>query len=236
LVFGPGHYLIASDGDATIRQTGVRRCAQAASEPRGYSQAKEAARLRQQGPSQEFHGIHYILNQPKGFTMSLADNAANVNRLLAAAAETIGKVRYCWLLSATAEGGIRPRPMGRVPRDADEDEWTLRFITDGRSPKVADMRRVGQVSVIFQDDPDEAFVALAGKASLVEGKSEIGRRWTAYYDSFFPAGSDRSSAVFITIDVARVELWIRGVTPEPFGLRTTVIERDATRCWHLKAS
>ncbi len=49
LVFGPGHYLIASDGDAMIRQTGVRRCAQAASEPRGYSQTKEAARLRQQG-------------------------------------------------------------------------------------------------------------------------------------------------------------------------------------------
>ena len=24
-----------------------------------------------------------------------------------------------------------------------------------------------------------------------------------------------------------MELWIRGVTPEPFGLQTTVLERDA---------
>jgi hypothetical protein len=24
-----------------------------------------------------------------------------------------------------------------------------------------------------------------------------------------------------------MELWIRGVTPEPFGLRATVLERDA---------
>src|SRR5271168_5207787 len=167
--------------------------------------------------------------------MSLADNAADVNRLLRAAAETIGKLRYCWLLTTAGKGGIRPRPMGRMPRDSDEDEWTLRFITDGRSPKVADMRRVGNVSVIFQHDPGDAFVALAGKASLAESKPEIRRRWTAAYDAFFPAGPERSSAIFVTVDVARVELWIRGVTPEPFGLRTTVIERDATRGWRLKA-
>ena len=126
--------------------------------------------------------------------------------------------------------------MGRVPRDADDDEWTLRFITDGHSPKVADMRRDSHVSVIFQHDPDDAFVAVAGKASLVEGKPEIRRSWTKAYDAFFPAGPDRSSAIFVTIDVARVELWIRGVTPEPFGLRTTVIERDATRGWRLTSS
>ena len=168
--------------------------------------------------------------------MSLPNNAADANRLLGAAAEKISKVRYCWLVTTAGEGGVRARPMGRLPRDADEDEWTLRFITDGHSPKVADMRRVGHVSVILQHDPDDVFVALAGKASLIEGKPEIRRRWTAAYDAFFPAGPDRSSAIFITIDVVRVELWIRGVTPEPFGLRTTVIERDATRDWHLTSS
>jgi general stress protein 26 len=167
--------------------------------------------------------------------MSLVNNAADVDRLLRAAAEKIRKVRYCWLLTAAGEGGIRARPMGRVPRDADEDEWTLRFITDGRSPKVADMRSDGNVSVILQHDPDDVFVALAGKASLVEGKPEIRRRWTSAYDAYFPDGPDRSSAIFVTIDVVRVELWIRGVTPEPFGLRTTVIERDDTRRWRLKA-
>jgi hypothetical protein len=72
--------------------------------------------------------------------MSPADNAADVNRLLRAAAETIGKLRYCWLLTAAGEGGIRPRPMGRVPRDSDEDEWTLRFIT-GTAASVPQVRR-----------------------------------------------------------------------------------------------
>jgi general stress protein 26 len=167
--------------------------------------------------------------------MSLANNSADVSRLLAAAAEKIEKVRYCWLLTAAGERGIRPRPMGRWPRDADEDKWTLRFVTDGRSPKVADMRRNGHVSVIFQHDPDDAFVALAGKASLDEGTPEIRRAWTAHYHVLFPTEPDPSSAIFVTIEVARVDLWIRGVTPEPFGLRTTVIERDATGGWRLTA-
>jgi Uncharacterized stress protein (general stress protein 26) len=168
--------------------------------------------------------------------MSLADKNADLNRLLDAAADKIGKVRYCWLLTAAGDGGIRARPMGRVPRDADEEEWKLRFLTDGLSAKVADLRRVGSVSVIFQHGPDDAFVALTGTASLAEGKPEIRKRWQPGYDAYFPDGPDRSSAIFVTIDVARIELWIRGVTPEPFGLRTTVIERDATRAWRLKAS
>src|ERR1700692_4577032 len=102
--------------------------------------------------------------------MSLVDNAVDVKQLLGAAARKIRKVRYCWLLTGTGEGGIRPRPMGRLPRDADDDEWMLRFVTEGRSPKAADMRRDGRVCVIFQHDPDDVFVAVTGKASLVEDK------------------------------------------------------------------
>ncbi len=164
--------------------------------------------------------------------MSIADDATDANRLSRAAAEKIKGIRFCWLITAD-DGSLRPRPMGRIPRDPDEDEWTLRFITDGNSPKVADIRRDDQVSVVFQHAAEDVYVALTGKASLAEGKPEIRRRWTTAYDSFFPDGPDRSSAIFLTVAVARVELWIRGATPEPFGLRTTIIERDAADGWRL---
>ena len=167
--------------------------------------------------------------------MSLANDAADVSRLLAAAADRIGKVRYCWLITHAGDGASRPRPMGRLPRDAGDDPWLLRFLTNGRSPKADDMRRDAEVSVTFQDDPDEAYAALTGKAGLIEDKAEIRQRWTAGYNTYFPEGPDGSGAVFVTVDVMRIELWIRGVTPEPFGLKTTVIERDGSRCWRLKA-
>ena len=168
--------------------------------------------------------------------MALGEDADEVSRLLAAAAAKIARTPICWLVAAADAGGVRPRPMGRLPRDADDDPWTLRFITNGASPKAAAMRRDADVSVIFQNDSDEVFAVVAGKARLIEDKAEIAKRWSAAYDAFFPDGPDRSSAIFVAIDAVRLELWIRGVTPEPFGMRTTIVERDAQRLWRLIAS
>jgi general stress protein 26 len=170
--------------------------------------------------------------------MSMAKDEHNaVEVLLAGVAKTIRNVRYCWLVTEAEDGGINPRPMGRLLHDADEDEWTIRFITDGRSRKVADMRRTGRVAIIFQDAPDDAFVTLIGKARLCESASEVGERWTDALDAFFPGEQDRANAranaIVVAVDIERIELWIRGVTPEPFGLRAKILERDARRVWRV---
>jgi general stress protein 26 len=166
--------------------------------------------------------------------MSQADDArdaAEVNRLLAGAARTIANVRYCWLVTAAETCGTRARPMGRVLRDPDEDEWKIRFVTDGRSHKACDIRRDGKVTIVFQHDPEDAYVTLIGRASLRESASEVRRRWKRAYNAYFPGEQDRTNAVFVEVEVERMELWIRGVTPEPFGLQTTVLERDAGGAW-----
>jgi general stress protein 26 len=162
-------------------------------------------------------------------------DAVDVSRLVAGAAKTVTSVRYCWLATASEAGPPRVRPMGRVLNDANEDEWTIRFLTDGRSRKAADMRRAGEVSILFQDDPDLAFVTLIGKAALHDGASEVLERWKRAYDVYFPTETDRANAIFVEVEVERMELWIRGVTPEPFGLRATVLERDADGEWRVTA-
>jgi general stress protein 26 len=156
-----------------------------------------------------------------------------VSRLLAGAAKTIASVRYCWLVTAAETGRASLRPMGRVLPDPDENEWTIRFITDGRSRKASNIRRAGKVDIIFQNDADDAFVTLIGTAMLREGVSEIRQRWKAAYNTYFPSERDRANAAFIEVDIERIELWIRGITPEPFGLRTTTLERVAGGAWRL---
>ncbi|MGH6797818.1 MAG: pyridoxamine 5'-phosphate oxidase family protein [Roseiarcus sp.] len=160
---------------------------------------------------------------------------AEMSRLLDGAAKTIGSARYCWLATATEAGAPHARPMGRVLNDPGEDEWKIRFLTDGRSHKAADMRRGSEVTILFQHDPDLAFVTLVGKAALHEDASETRSRWKGAYDLYFPSAADRANAIFVEVEVERMELWIRGVTPEPFGLRATVLQRDAD-CWRLIAS
>jgi general stress protein 26 len=159
-------------------------------------------------------------------------DAVDVSPLLAGAAKTMRSARYCWLATATEAGAPHPRPMGRVLNDPGEDQWKIRFLTNGRSHKAADMRRASEVSILFQHDTDLAFVTLIGKAALHEDASETRSRWKAAYDVYFPSEADRANAIFVEVEVARMELWIRGVTPEPFGLRATVLERDAEG-WRL---
>jgi general stress protein 26 len=89
------------------------------------------------------------------------------------------------------------------------------------------MRRASEVSILFQHDPDLAFVTMIGKAALRENASETRDRWKPAYDVYFPSEADRANAIFVEVEVERMELWIRRVTPEPFGLRATVLERDA---------
>lgn len=160
-------------------------------------------------------------------------NTDAVDRLLAGAARAIETVRYCWLATPKPDGGTTVRPMGRLPRDAGEEAWKMRFVTDGRSRKAAALRRDSRVSLVFQDDPAEAYVALIGRAVLREEAAEVRRRWKKAYDVYFPTEADRASAAFIEVEAERLELWIRGVTPEPYGLTATVLERGADHRWRI---
>jgi general stress protein 26 len=160
-------------------------------------------------------------------------DGVEVSRLLAGAAKTVASARYCWLATTAENGGVNARPMGRVLRDPDENDWTIRFVTDGRSRKASDIRRVRKVAVIFQDDDTDAFLTLIGAAMLREGASEVRRRWKNAYNIYFPSEQDRANAAFVEIDAERMELWIRGLTPEPFGLYPTILERDSGRGWRV---
>jgi general stress protein 26 len=86
--------------------------------------------------------------------------------------------------------------------------------------------------LIFQH-ADDAFVALIGKAVLIENASEVRQLWKEAYSAYFPAERDRANAAFVRVDVDRMELWVRGLTPEPFGLHPTTLERGADGVWRL---
>jgi general stress protein 26 len=79
----------------------------------------------------------------------------------------------------------------------------------------------------------DAFVMLIGRTTLREGVAEVRQRWKAANDVYFPNESDRANAAFVEVYGERLELWIRGVTSEPFGLQPTILERDARGAWRI---
>ena len=159
-------------------------------------------------------------------------DVVEVNGLLAGAARHIAAVRYCWLVTHAETGGVHARPMGHILPNRDEEAWTIWFIADGRSSKASDIRSTRRAEIIFQHDAGDAYAVLSGPATLLEGP-EVRRYWKRAYDAFVPEEQARAHAVFAKVKVERLKLWIRGVTPEPFGLKPTVLERDAAGTWRL---
>ena len=169
-------------------------------------------------------------------TQSAPDND-DVGRMLAGAAATIQRVRYCWLVWSGESGTFDARPMGRLLGDLDRGDWSVRFVTDGRSRKARALRGAGRaVAVTFQDAAAEAYVFLAGRAMLLEDPSDVCKHWRDAFAVHFPTETDRAHAAFIELGAERMELWIRGVTPEPYGMRPTILARDAGESWRLLAA
>ncbi len=162
-------------------------------------------------------------------------DSAEVGRLVEGAAATVAKAGSCWLASAGRTGVPRLRPMGRLPPRAGDDAWTFRFVTDGRSGKAANIRRGGKVVLVFQREAEDSFVSVTGAAKLEDDEAEVRRRWKRAYDAFFPTEADKAAAAFLTVEAERLDLWIRGVTPEPFGLKTVTLERAPGGGWRLAA-
>jgi general stress protein 26 len=150
--------------------------------------------------------------------------------LVAGVEKIIGAVEYCWLLSR-AEDGIRARPMGRILARPGEDELTIRFLTDARSKKATDIRRSQDVTLIFQKEAEDAYVSLEGIARLNETKEYVQALWKKAYGRYFPTAEDQAHAAFIEVEVTRMKLWVRGLTPEPFGVRPTIMTRELDGTW-----
>jgi len=155
-----------------------------------------------------------------------------VSKLLTAASNVLAGARVSWLITAGEEGAVNVRPMGGL-RAVRPGSWKMLFLADTRSRKAADIRRTGQSTVVVQQG-DDAFVSVAGLAALLEKASEVCKHWIGAYDRYFPTEEDRGNAVLIELDVQRMDLWIRGVTPEPFGLRSTRLAQHTDGTWQIR--
>jgi general stress protein 26 len=174
-----------------------------------------------------------MANAPADLTIT---SMARVDRLLTAARDTMARVTYCWAATPSGDGGVNLRLVGPIPAVSGEEDWTIWFVTSGGSRKAADIRRAGRLTLGYQHRPDRApddYVALIGRAALVEDRSEIRGRWLERWRLYFPGGPDDPDTIFVRMNVERIELCVRGVTAEPFGSRHSVLERGDGRSWKI---
>jgi general stress protein 26 len=165
-------------------------------------------------------------------TVSALD-AEQIERLLQAARQTITKVRYCWLATQAENGGANARAVRVFAGAEGGDEWSRRFVCRSASRKVLEIGRDPRVTLAYQDDTGDNYVALGGIARAVADRAEMRELWPTSADKFFPPGFADANMILVRVDVDRIEIHARGITGEPFGHGRTLIERRQAGGWRF---
>ncbi len=158
---------------------------------------------------------------------------ADILQFLDAARETIAEVPVCWLATRSLEGGTNARAVNSSAGPSRSDEWTRRFLVRRSSRKVAEMRAAPLVTLAFQHPSGDCYIALGGRATIIEDVAEMRTMWSSDLDAHFPPGFADANMIVIQVDVDRIEVHVRGLTPEPFGAGRTLLERQSAGSWRF---
>lgn len=140
---------------------------------------------------------------------------------LSAARATMRRKKYCLLSNAGAEG-VSARVLQPFPPGPEFDVW---FGTSASSRKVAELRADARATIAYQDDGKAAGVVLVGRIDVVESIELRQRRFMPAWYAFWPDGPTSADYVLLHFVPQRLEVWdaTRGITPEPFGLRSACL-------------
>jgi general stress protein 26 len=154
-------------------------------------------------------------------------------QFLAAARETIAAVPVCWLATRSLEGGTNARAVSSSAGPPGSDEWTRRFLVRRSSRKVAEMRAAPLVTLAFQHPSGDRYIALGGRATIVDDVAEMRTMWSSDLDAHFPPGFADANMIVIEVNTDWIEVHVRGLTPEPFGAGRTLLERQPAGSWRF---
>src|SRR4030081_3935143 len=154
----------------------------------------------------------------------------HVEHLLAAARDTIAEVPFCWVVTAAGDGGANARLVKAQPSGAADDFWTRWFLTPRIGRKAAEIHRAGRLTLAYQHDSGNAFVALAGPAELIDDRAAVESRFRgSIYDD--PEGIVAASLIAGRVTANHLELHVRGVPAEPWGRGRTLLDRGPDGTW-----
>jgi general stress protein 26 len=158
----------------------------------------------------------------------------DTERLLGLARKLIGDLTFCVAVTAGEEGEtnarvVQPRPLGA--------DWTVDVLTNRRCRKVREIERSGRMTLLYQHDADRSYVALVGRASIVEDRALKRATWTPAHARWNPNGPDDPDTVYARLVTERIEIWsaVHDVMPEPQGYSAALLLRDGDG-WRYAAS
>ena len=106
------------------------------------------------------------------------------------------------MLTTYGADGPRSIPMARQEVEPDAEMW---FITGRDTEHVRDLAAEPRVSMTFS--ARDSWVALTGRAYVVDDQAKLEELWTTFAEAWMPEGPKDPNAVLLRLDVEQAEYW-----------------------------
>lgn len=117
--------------------------------------------------------------------------------------DLLGQFRTAMLVTHTAEGDLRARPMAIAHVDEDCRVW---FFTSAVSGKVHEIESDTHVSLVCQKE-HQLYLSLSGIARLSRDRAKVEAYWKETFKVWFPGGQNDPDLALMSIEPATGEYW-----------------------------
>jgi general stress protein 26 len=106
------------------------------------------------------------------------------------------------MMTTYGDDGPHSVPMARQEVEPGAEMW---FITARDTQHVTDIESQPLVSITFSSS--DAWVALTGRARVIDDLDKLGELWNTFAEAWLPGGPEDPNAALIHVDVERGEYW-----------------------------
>jgi general stress protein 26 len=110
------------------------------------------------------------------------------------------------MMITKVDGQLHSRPMG-IQHEHDEFNGTLWFFADRDSRKAEELHQDPEMSLIFQNDDDSAYLHLFGTAHVVDDRAKMKELFNPLIKTWFPKGLEDPRITLIRFDADRGDFW-----------------------------
>jgi general stress protein 26 len=118
--------------------------------------------------------------------------------------DLIKDARTALLVTIGENSTLEARPMGCLQTTFDGTLW---FLTFSHSSKLQQLGRDDRVMVGYVNPEKYEYVALSGRARIVDDRQKLNELWSEGLRVWFPKGSGDPELALLAIDVEKADYW-----------------------------
>lgn len=143
--------------------------------------------------------------------------------VIKAAAEVMGKARFCALVTVGYDGHPQARVVDPFGPEGDMTVW---IATNPITRKVDQIKKDPRVTLFYFDPAGPGYVTLLGTAQLVNDAAEKAKRWKEDWAAFYTDKNRGDDYVLIRVRPSRLEIvsYGHGLLNDPKTWRPVVVE------------